>query len=53
MYFITYSIRNAEVLNPSNKITNKNFTFLCWSIYRVLKVDLELGMINQFLRKAT
>lgn len=34
-------------------IENKNFTFLYLSVYRTLKVDLELRMIHQFSRKAT
>ena len=42
MYFITYSVKYAEVLHPSNKIENKNFTFLYLSVFRLLKADLEL-----------
>lgn len=40
------------MLNPANKIANKNLTFLYLSVYRILVVDLELG-VSQFSRKAT
>lgn len=46
MYFITYSVKYAEVIHPSNKIENKNFTFLYLSVFRLLKVDLELRMVS-------
>ena len=34
------------MLNPSDKIENKPFTFLYLSVFRIWKVDLELRMIN-------
>lgn len=46
MYFITHSVKYAEVIHPSNKIENKNFTFLYLSVFRLLKVDLELRMVS-------
>lgn len=46
MYFITYSVKYAEVLHPSNKTENENFTFLYLSVFRLLKVDLEFGKVS-------
>ena len=46
MYFTTYSVKYAKVIHPSNKIENKNFTFLYLSVFRLLKVDLELRMVS-------
>lgn len=46
MYFITYSVKYDEVIHPSNKIENKNFTFLTSVSIQASEGDLNSGMVS-------